>query len=180
MRSDRTQSLRVVLSALAALASVILISACGSDEADETGSPTRGGSQARGHLMKETLPGQIDEKPHGFVSSYLVRPVVNAWRISSPRRLTEVGAGAVADDHSTGVLAIFRQDFASARQNTNLVKVKDSGPLRITRAPLGRKVEESAQASGQIDFVGDRGVRGTLRLGDDSVKLDGLAGVPPG
>jgi hypothetical protein len=166
------------LCALAVLVSVSLMAACGSDEPDDTGSPTRGGSQTRGHLMKQTIPGQIDEKPHGFVSSYLVRPVVNAWRTSSRRRLTEVNAGAIADDHSTGVLAIFRQDFVSAQQDTNLVKVKDSGPLRITRAPLGRKVEESAQRTAEIEFVGARGVRGTLRLRDDSIMLDTSSARP--
>jgi hypothetical protein len=178
MRTAKTRSATGALCAVAALVSVSLIAACGSDDGDDTDSPTNGGSQARGHLMKQTIPGQIDEKPHGFVSSYLVRPVVNAWRVSSRRRLTEVDAGAVGDDHSTGVLAIFRQDFVSAHQSTNLVKVKDSGPLRIARAPVGRGAEESAQRTAEIEFVGERGVRGTLRLRDDSIRLDTSSGSP--
>jgi hypothetical protein len=174
----RTAKGRSVTGALCALAALTVLAACGSDDDQNTGSSNRGGSQTRGHLMENTIPAQIDEKPHGFVSSYLVRPVVNSWRTSSRRRLTEVDAGAVADDHSTGVLAIFRHDFVSARQKTNLVKVKDSGPLRITRAPLGRGVEESAQRTAEIEFVGARGVRGTLRLRDDSIRLDASSASP--
>jgi len=49
--------------------------------------------------------------------------------------------------------------------------VKDSGRLRITKAPIGAGVEESAQRDGEIEFVGARGVRGTLHLSDDTVSL---------
>jgi hypothetical protein len=52
------------------------------------------------------------------------------------------------------------------------VKVLGAAPLRITGAPLGRKVETGAQRSGNIRFVGARGVRGTLHLRDDSVSLN--------
>jgi hypothetical protein len=168
----RTAKARSVTGALCAVAALTVIGACGSDDNENTGSSNGGGSPTRGHLMENTIRAQIDEKPHGFVSSYLVRPVVNSWRTSSRRRLTEVDAGAVADDHSTGVLAIFRHDFVSARQKTNLVKVKRAGPLRIVRAPRGRRVAASAQRNGKIEFAGAGGVRGTLRLSDDSVKLD--------
>jgi hypothetical protein len=156
---------------LAALSASVVIGACGSDGDGDSNASNPRGSRASGHLMKETIPAQIDEKPQSFVSSELLRPVVNAWRTSSRKRLTEVDAGALAADNSTGAFAIFRHEFATAGQDVNVVKVNDSGPLRITRAPLGRKVIESAEKSGKIDFAGARGVRGTLDLSDDTVRV---------
>ncbi len=66
---------------------------------------------------------------------------------------------------------IFRHDFLDAHQDITLVHVKGSGQLRITKAPVGARVKESAQRDGEIEFVGARGVRGTLDLSDDTVSL---------
>ena len=165
---DRKRPARA-LGVVAALAVSVAIAACGSDGGEDATAPGEGGFT--GHAAKQTIPAEIDEKPQGFVSSDLLRPLVNAWRTSSHDRLTEVDAGALATDKSIGALAIFRHEFASSQQYVVLVKVKDSGALRITGAPLGRKAGTSAQDSGEIDFVGARGVRGTLHLSDDTVSL---------
>jgi hypothetical protein len=171
MRAGGRHRLARALSFLATLGAAAAIGACGSgDEGDTTGAGADS-AEATGQTMKRTIPGQIDEMPHSFVSSELLLPV-NAWRTSSHDRLTEVEAGALAADESTGALAIFRHDFAAVEQDVNLVKVPDSGPLRITKAPLGEGVEESAQESGKIEFAGSRGTRGTLDLSDDTVSLD--------
>jgi hypothetical protein len=54
------------------------------------------------------------------------------------------------------------------------VEVRDAeGPLRITDAPQGPDVVDSAQGNGEIEFVGRDGIRGTLHLSDDSVTIDG-------
>jgi hypothetical protein len=147
----------------------VALAACGSGGGGSTASG--GGNQATGQLMSQTIPAQIDRRPHGFSSSDLVQPVVNAWRTSSRRQLTQVDAGALATDHSIGVLAVFRHQFTKARQSSDLVKVIGSGPLRITHAPQGHGVEAAAQRTGDIGFVGARGVRGTLHLRNDTISL---------
>jgi hypothetical protein len=177
MRVGRRQGLARAFRAVAAVAAVglaVSISACGSGDDENGGSPSGAGKPPpKGHLMKDTIPAQIDENPHGFVSANLLRPVTNAWRAAGRRQFTEVDAGALAADDSTGALAIFRHDYRKAKQDVNLVEVKDAGPLRITSAPVGRRVAESAQESGQIAFVSARGIRGTLDLADDKVRVRG-------
>jgi len=121
--------------------------------------------------MTRSLPARIDRRPQGFTSTELLWPVVNAWRTADRHGFIEVDAGALSYDRSIGVFAIFRHDFTGVRQSADLVKVLGSGPLRITDAPQGETVETSAQRSGRIEFVGARGVRGTLTLRDDSVSL---------
>jgi hypothetical protein len=154
---------------LAAFVASVALAACGSGGGGSTTPGT--GHQATGHLMSQTIPAQIDRRPHGFSSADLIKPVVNGWRTSSRRQLTQVDAGALAADRSIGVLAVFRHQFATARQSSDLVKVIGSGPLRITRAPQGHGVEAVAQRTGEIGFVGARGVRGTLHLRDDTISL---------
>lgn len=171
MRARNGQRSARALWALAALGAAAAIAACGSDDDGGTTASGPGRADATGHTMKQTIPGQIDEMPQTFVSSDVLLPVLNGWRTSSRDQLTEVDAGALAADKSTGVLAIFRHEFVSAKQAVSLVKVEDSGPLRITKAPLGEGVEESAQENGEIEFAGRRGVRGTLHLSDDTVSL---------
>ena len=159
---------------LVALAAPLAIAAHGTDQGGDSKGSDRGERRGVGFVMEQTIPAEIDERPPGgFVSSDVLRPLENAWRTASHRRLTEVDAGAAAQDESTGLLAIFRHEFVPTRQDVTLVRVKDSGPLRITGAPLGREVRRSAQRNGTIDFVGARGVRGTLDLSDDSVRLRG-------
>lgn len=170
MRTRRGQRLAVAACGLVALAAPLAIAASAQDE---QGGPTAGGDggQVVGHRMQATIPAQIDERPQGFVSTDVVRPLVNAWRMSSRRRLTEVDAGALARDKSTGAFAILRHEFRTIDQDVTLVEVKDAGPLQITGAPVGPGVQESAQRNAEIEFVGARGVRGTLHLRDETVRL---------
>jgi hypothetical protein len=168
------------LAVLAAIAAPAAIAACGSGGGGQstttiTGAnpPTAitGGAGATGHEMTQTIPAQIDEHPDGLFSSDALQPLVNAWRVSSPQRLTEVDAGALPGDQSTGALGIFRQDYVRALQEPDFLTVEGSGPLRITKAPLGKGVETSAQEDGEIEFVGAHGVHGTLHLSDDTVTV---------
>jgi hypothetical protein len=174
MRLGGGQRLAAAACGLVALAAPLAIAAQGPDEKGGAANSGQGERRAFGYAMKQRIPAEIDERPPGgFVSSDVLRPLENAWRTASHRRLTEVDAGARARDASTGLLAIFRHEFVRARQDVSLVRVKDSGPLRITSAPLGRGVQRSAQRNGKIGFVGARGVRGTLDLSDDTVRLHG-------
>jgi hypothetical protein len=166
----RHRAIRAVAALLLLLAAGA-VAACNSEDGAETSGAERDRADRIGLAMTETIPAQIDAQPQAFVSSAVLRPVTNAWRTASHERLTEVDAGALAADRSTGAFAIFRHDFAEAHQDVTLVEVKDSGRLRITKAPIGAGVEESAQRDGEIEFVGARGVRGTLHLGDDTVSL---------
>lgn len=121
--------------------------------------------------MKRTLPAMIDSNPQGFASADLLTSVANAWRTSSHRRFTQVEAGALASDKAVGALLIFRHEFVSAQQGVDVVKVLGAGPLTITHAPEGRRVEASAQRDGDIRFAGAAGVRGTLHLRNDGISL---------
>jgi hypothetical protein len=156
------------LCSLVALAASVALAACGSGGG---GPMAPGQNHATGHLMSQTIPARIVRQPNGFSSADLVHPVMNAWRTASRRQLTQVDAGAMAADHSIGVLMVFRNQFPKAHQSSDLVKVIGSGPLRITHAPRGHGVEAAAQRTGDIQFVGARGVRGTLHLRDDTVSL---------
>jgi hypothetical protein len=131
------------------------------------------GGGGSGHRMSATIPAQIDPQPQTFISSDAVSSVTNGWRAGSHERFTEVDAGALATDRSTGALVIFRHDYPTARQDVKVVRVKNAGPLRITKAPTGAGVEASAQEDGQIGFAGAHGVQGMLHLSDDSVTLSG-------
>ena len=93
-----------------------------------------------------------------------------------PAAFTEVDAGASGVDHTVGVLGIFRGRTAGGTQNGTLLKVIGSGPLRIVDAPLGKRAGR-VQGSAEIRFVGGTGVRGTLRLRDDTIALGPPAGA---
>jgi hypothetical protein len=147
-----------------AVALLLAVYGCGGDDGGNDTAPG-------GHLMKKTLPAQIDNQPQTFASATALRPVTNAWRTSTHRSFTQVEAGAAGVDRSVGVLVVFRHDFPSARQSSNVLKVIGSGPLRITKAPLGRGAEASAQRNGTISFEGARGVRGELHLANDTISL---------
>jgi hypothetical protein len=156
---------------IAASVAAIALAGCGSED---SGDGTTAADPGRiGQSMESITPAVIDEHPQGFVSSDIIRPLENAWRAGSHTSFTEVDAGALQADKKTGAFAIFRHDFLDAKQTSKLVEVKGSGPVRITKAPTGDDVVESAQETGKIEFSGRGGVRGTLDLNDDSVRLDG-------
>ncbi len=156
-----------IVASVAALA----IAGCGSEDSDDGTTTTAPGRI--GQRMESITPAEIDEHPQGFVSSDVISPLENAWRAGSHTSFTEVDAGALQAGKTTGAFAIFRHDFLDARQTSSLVEVKGSGPVRITKAPTGEAVVESAQKTGKIEFSGRGGVRGTLDLSDDSVSLEG-------
>jgi hypothetical protein len=156
--------------ALLALFAALALAAC--DSGDDGGDTTSSAAGGPGEAMEATIPAQIDEDPHGFVSTDVLHPLENAWRAGSAESFTEVGAGALAQDPSTGALAIFRHDYIAVTQETNLVEVPDGGALEIVDAPTGEDVAESAQEDGEIVFETEDGSRGTLDLSDDSVELE--------
>jgi hypothetical protein len=161
----------------AAVIAAAALAACGSDDDGDTTSASGATGTAGpvvGERMEDITPAGIDPRPQGFVSSDVLSPLGNAWRAGGTEGFTEVDAGSLATDRKVGALAIFRHDFLTAGQSSNLVEVRDAeGPLRITNAPQGPDVVDSAQGNGEIEFVGRDGTRGTLHLSDDSVTIDG-------
>jgi len=106
-----------------------------------------------------------------FLSTSLIWPTHSEWDVLSRRRGTDICAGADPEDRSTGRFAILRQNFVWVTQTLDVVDVPNSGPVRITDAPMGARVEDSAQKHGRLRFTSKRGVKGTLRLRDDTVRL---------
>jgi hypothetical protein len=129
-----------------------------------------------GHGLAATSvrPGRIiPGGPGPFFSSDTIFPVTNGWQAADHTSYTGVVAGASPADRSVGELGIFRQNFVKVTQDQHVVNVRGAGALRITRAPLGKGVATWAQQRGEIEFVGRRGVRGTLHLKTDKVTIEG-------
>jgi hypothetical protein len=164
-----------IVALIAGLAASAALAACGGENPDDDeqfGSPGPDAAEQVGEPLANITPAQIDERPQGFVSSDVLRPLGNAWRAGSRTSFTEVDAGSVATDRNVGALAIFRHDFLTAGQTSKLIEVKEAeGPLRITDAPEGSNAVEDAQQTGKIAFVGRDGTKGTLDLSDDSVTI---------
>jgi len=126
----------------------------------------------RGHRHTGTIPARmLGPDPQTPFSTNVISPVRNGWVVSDHRRFTAVYAGASGSDRSTGALAIFRQNFIQVTQKLKVVKVAGAGTVKITRAPLGKGVETSAQRHGNIRFSGGRGITGTLHLKTDKISL---------
>jgi hypothetical protein len=129
----------------------------------------RGG---QGFAATSVRPGEIvPGGPGPFFSSDTISPVVNGWQASDHHTYTGVDAGGNPAKPSVGELGIFRQDFVNATQTQRVVHVPGAGAVRITKAPLGRQVATSAQKRGNLQFVGKRGVHGTLHLRTDTVTI---------
>jgi hypothetical protein len=125
-----------------------------------------------GHPASAIQPGEIVPGGVGpfFTTDDLGR-VRYGWRAASHRHFTGVDAGVDPYHLSTGVLGVFRQDYVRVTQTGDLVRVAGAGALRITRAPLGRRVVTSAQRRGVLWFVGRLGVHGKLHLAGDTVTI---------
>ena len=164
-RARRSRPAAVLAVTLAAVG----LSACGSHPAAKSDA----GADEIGQPATAIIPAELDSRPHAFVSRDVLRPVTNGWRAGSHQQFTEVDAGALAGDPALGAFAIFRHDFLTAAQRVTVVEVQGSGPVRITRAPIGSEVAESAQRNGVIHFAGARGLRGTLDLSDYTVRTQG-------
>ncbi len=131
----------------------------------------------RGLPATHIRPAEIVTEPPGpFFSSDVIYPFTNGWQAGDKHTYTAVDAGANPANPSMGELGIFRQDHIKVTQSQKVVNVPGAGTLRIVRGPEGAAVATSAQRSGKLRFVGSRGVRGTLDLGDDSVTISRRAG----
>jgi hypothetical protein len=110
----------------------------------------------------------------GFISPEVFFPVRNGWAVGNRGRSTLVCAGGAGDfePSTTGRFVLLRTSDRWGTQELSKVDVPKSGPLRITRAPLGRDVVTSAQRRGNLVFRGTQGITGTLHLKDDSVTVD--------
>jgi hypothetical protein len=128
----------------------------------------------RGHSgHTASLPARIVREPPGpFFSDSSVNPLTNGWRVSDLRTYTAIDAGRDANNPRNGFLGIFRTDYVHDAQAGDAVRVKGSGAVRITKAPEGRgHVQTRSQCHGVIYFKGKTGVKGRLRLADDTVVL---------
>jgi hypothetical protein len=137
-------------------------------------SPARVKRLRSGHGLQGTSvrPGEIvPGGPGPFFSSDVISPVRNGWQASDHRSYTAVDAGGNPADPSVGELGIFRQNFVDATQTQHVVHVPGAGALKIVAAPIGKDVATWAQKRGNLQFAGNRGVRGTLHLRSDTVTL---------
>ncbi|HYH61664.1 MAG TPA: hypothetical protein VD766_07330 [Solirubrobacterales bacterium] len=132
-------------------------------------------------LMPKEVPAEIVEDPEPVVSSDVMPTLENAWRVGSHTEYTWVFAGSAGLDSQTGEPApdgriiVTRETYRRDRPTTptmQTIDVPGSGPLRISAAPLGRRVTEDAHHSATVQFEGASGVTGTLDLGTSSVELD--------
>jgi len=132
-------------------------------------------------LMPREVPAGIVENPEPVVSSDVMGTLENAWRVGSHTDYTWVFAGSAGLDPQTGEptpdgrIIITRETYRRDRPTTptmETVDVPGSGPLRITDAPLGRRVTEKAHRGATVSFEGASGVTGTVDLGNSSVQLD--------
>ena len=96
------------------------------------------------------------------LSPALIR-VSNSWIVSNGRRLVVVYAGAAGDEATRGRVVIIRQDREAGSQTQDVVDVPGSGALTINGAPLGPRVETSAQ-TGVLQLRGTAGFAGSLNL----------------
>lgn len=114
------------------------------------------------------LPGGV------FAPSTVLWPNNSLWEVTSHTQSTSVEAGGDAQHKSNGLFFIIRSYAlrSSDPQTTDIVKVAGSGPITITKAPLGRKVVVWAQKRGNLEFKSESGITGTLHLKDDTVTLN--------
>jgi hypothetical protein len=101
-------------------------------------------------------------------------PVRNGWEVANRGRITTVCAGGAGTYNlpSLGRFLILRTSYRWGTQDLTRVDVPHSGPVKITRAPLGRDVVTTAQRHGDLEFKGAKGVTGILHLKDDSITLN--------
>jgi hypothetical protein len=119
-----------------------------------------------------TSGGKMLGPGSGFISGTIMSPDNGGWTVTSHTQDTVVEAGGDAAHPSNGLFSIIRSSYLTGQQSIDLVRVAGSGPLTITKAPLGPKVVVSAQKPGNIEFKSERGITGTLHLKDDTVTLN--------
>jgi hypothetical protein len=107
----------------------------------------------------------------GFLPSTIMWPDNGGWTVTSHTQTTDVEAGGDARHESDGMFSIIRTYALRSRnsQTITYVRVPGSGPVTITKAPLGRKIVVSAQNHGNIEFrVHDSPSQG--RMGDPGLE----------
>jgi hypothetical protein len=129
------------------------------------------GAKAAATTLSHVTPARMLPRASSPLPSELIWPVLNGWYVSDRRTDTGVWAGAAGERYSMGSFAILRHNYVHARQKADTVNVPRAGPLKITRAPLGRRVVTSAQRHGHLWFKSKRGVHGVLRLSNDTVRI---------
>jgi hypothetical protein len=124
-----------------------------------------------GSVENRTRPAQmLGPGSATTVTSGELYPVRNGWAAGACFGVTWVWAGASGEHPSSGRLVIARSGrWPHPRIHVD-IDVPDSGPLKITGAPLGPDVATSAQR-GQLEFTSKRGITGTLDLSTDAVTL---------
>jgi hypothetical protein len=115
--------------------------------------------------------GKIFGPGLGFVSSSVMEPETSGWTVSSDGGNTIVVAGGDARRPSAGLFNIIRT-YYSGQQKSDGISVSGTGAVTITKAPLGRKIVDSAQKHGELEFKSKSGITGTLHLKDDTVTLN--------
>jgi hypothetical protein len=117
------------------------------------------------HILPKGTPPPLPEE--------LIQPT-NAWLVSDGYTLVAVYAGHPGPSAKTGMFAVVRQNLvfgiqyippAAAR---SVVYLGNVGSAHITTAPVGRRVETSAQ-HGLIHFTTTSGVHGILNLSRNTV-----------
>lgn len=117
-------------------------------------------------------PAKMLPPNSGFEPSSIMWPDNGGWRAGSHARATVVEAGGDARHKSDGLFSIIRENSLKATQTSHLVRVAGTGPVTVTKAPLGPKVVVWAQKRGNIQFTSKSGITGTLHLSDDTVTLN--------
>lgn len=97
--------------------------------------------------------------------------IYNRWVVGDGRSITDVYAGETGDNSGGGIFVIYKTIEPFGYQNWHSVFTPGkTGGVTIVKAPLGKKVETSAQRA-KLRFVSKQGVRGTLDLDGDTVSL---------
>jgi hypothetical protein len=99
--------------------------------------------------------------------------IVNDWTLGTSKEilLVEVGVAGEGRPKGTGLIAIRRTYLNPYRNPDDVIAIPKSGALRITKAPIGRRVVPRAIKRANLQFISRRGVHGTLHLADDSVTI---------
>jgi hypothetical protein len=129
-----------------------------------------------GYKMYSAIqPGRIVPDPEPIGGGAGMSEIVNGWIAGAHRLVTTVDAGRDFRDPANGLLAITRDRPCLPGYNRNHgadVRVPGAGPLKITKAPLGRKAVHWGQRRGNIEFKSKSGITGTLHLKSDTVTLN--------
>jgi hypothetical protein len=120
--------------------------------------------------QRHTIPAEIEGSRISDISTNVIY-VVNGWVAGDCHGRTYVYAGSAGWKNSMGLADIVHFGRGSKQLPGGFIAVPDSGPLRITRAPLGPKVVTSAQRRGEFEFTSKRGISGTIHLRDATAAL---------